>query len=91
MYIENNSLNKKKIITGDILDDKDELTGAIIDCLNALDLDAEVRAHVQDIILSKILSGTSLKVFPVLLSVSKILHYSICNVYLFFLVLDDRL
>lgn len=60
-------------LTGTLLDDKDELTGAIIDCLNALDLDLEMRTQVQDTILAKILSGVSLKVFPVLLSVSKFL------------------
>lgn len=53
-----------------LLDDKDELTGAIIDCLNALDLDNEMRTDVQNRILDRISSGTSLKDFPILLSVS---------------------
>lgn len=51
-----------------LLDDKDELTGAIIDCLNALDLDNEMRTDVQNRILDRISSGTSLKDFPILLS-----------------------
>ncbi|KAJ8984875.1 hypothetical protein NQ317_002715 [Molorchus minor] len=50
-----------------LLDENDELTGVIIDCLNALDLDSEIRSQVQDRILAKILAGPSLKIFPVLL------------------------
>nr|XP_023021641.1 Fanconi anemia group D2 protein [Leptinotarsa decemlineata] len=51
-----------------LMDDKDELTGAIVDCLNVLDLDSEMRAEIQDRVLAKIASGTSLKIFPILLS-----------------------
>nr|CAI5860802.1 unnamed protein product [Callosobruchus analis] len=51
-----------------LMDDNDELTGATIDCLNALDLDAEMKAQVRDTILAKITGGTNLKIFPVLLS-----------------------
>lgn len=53
------------------MDDNDELTGAIVDCLNALDLDSNIRSEVQDRILTKIISGgSSIKVFPVLITVS---------------------
>ncbi|CAH0552564.1 unnamed protein product [Brassicogethes aeneus] len=45
----------------------DNLSGAIIDCLNALNLDSTIRAQVQDKILSNIIAGPSLKIFPVLL------------------------
>ncbi|CAH1971271.1 unnamed protein product [Acanthoscelides obtectus] len=51
-----------------LMDDNDELTGAAIDCLNALELDGEIKAQVRDTILAKIAGGTNLKVFPVLLS-----------------------
>ncbi|XP_050510228.1 Fanconi anemia group D2 protein isoform X3 [Diabrotica virgifera virgifera] len=51
-----------------LLDEKDELTGAIIDCLNALDLDADMRTEVQDRVLERMSGGTSLKDFPILLS-----------------------
>ncbi|KAG5898486.1 hypothetical protein JTB14_015490 [Gonioctena quinquepunctata] len=51
-----------------LMDDNDELTGAIIDCLNVLDLDSGIRSDIQDRILDKIASGASLKIFPILLS-----------------------
>ncbi|KAJ8931775.1 hypothetical protein NQ314_015307 [Rhamnusium bicolor] len=50
-----------------LLEENDELSAAIIDCLNALDLDSEIRSQVQDKILAKILTGTTLKIFPILL------------------------
>lgn len=50
-----------------ILDKSDDLAGAIIDCLNALNLDSEMREQVQDHILAKMLTGTSTKTFPVFL------------------------
>ncbi|RZC34215.1 Fanconi anemia group D2 protein [Asbolus verrucosus] len=50
-----------------MLDNNEELSSAIIDCLNALNLDPEIRAQVQDHILSKVLIGTSIKTFPVFL------------------------
>ncbi|XP_056647952.1 Fanconi anemia group D2 protein [Diorhabda sublineata] len=51
-----------------LLDDKTEITGAVIDCLNALDLDPTTRSEVQGQILDRMNSGTSLKDFPILLS-----------------------
>lgn len=63
-----------------LMDEKDELTGAVIDCLNALNLDQDIRAQVSDIILSKILSGCSLKDFPILLSVTIIYVKIFCPV-----------
>ncbi|KAJ8958316.1 hypothetical protein NQ318_017462 [Aromia moschata] len=50
-----------------LLDENDDLTASIVDCLNALDLDSDTRVQVQDRILAKILAGASLKIFPVLL------------------------
>ncbi|XP_060518844.1 Fanconi anemia group D2 protein [Cylas formicarius] len=50
-----------------LLDENDDLCGGIVDCLNALNLDSEVRAVVQDRILAKILAGTTPKIFPILL------------------------
>lgn len=50
-----------------LLEDNEELSGAIIDCLNALNLDADIRLEVHEQILTKILNGTSLKNFPILL------------------------
>lgn len=47
------------------------MTGAIVDCLNALGLDGEIRSEVQDRILDKIITGgTSPTVFPILITVS---------------------
>ena len=50
-----------------MLDKSDDLASAIIDCLNALNLDADTRARIQDHILAKMLTGTSTKTFPVFL------------------------
>lgn len=61
--------NFKKIL-GMLMDDKNNLTGAIVDCLNALGLDNDIRNDVQDRILSKIISGEiSPKVLPVVMTV----------------------
>lgn len=51
-----------------LLEDKHELTGAIVDCLDALELDPTTRSEVQVQILDRMNSGTSLKDFPILLS-----------------------
>lgn len=75
------------------MEDKDELTGAIIDCLNALGLEPEMRSEVQDGILNKIISGrTSLKMFPILITVSlfKYFLYSLnCIIIIFQFLLTD--
>jgi Fanconi anemia group D2 protein len=52
---------------GKMLDKNDNLSAAIIDCLNALNLSPEIRAQIQDHVLAKILTGTSTKIFPVFL------------------------
>lgn len=52
---------------GDLLERHDELSNAIIDCLNTLNIDPEIRVEIQDHILTKILPGISLNVFPVML------------------------
>lgn len=65
------SVSFQKKIAGKLLHEKDQLTGAIIDCLNALGLESDVRSEVQDRVLSKVISGgTSLKEYPVLITVS---------------------
>lgn len=48
-------------------DSEDTLSGAIIDCLNALNLECDIRTVVKERILSSIVAGTSLKMFPMLL------------------------
>ncbi|XP_030765389.1 Fanconi anemia group D2 protein homolog [Sitophilus oryzae] len=67
----------RQLIT--LLDDNDALFGAIIDCLNALNLESDIRGQVQDRILAKLLAGQvgmSPKNFPIslqfLLSDSKL-------------------
>lgn len=59
--------NKTAKTLSSMLDQREELTGAIIDCLNALNLDSEIRSQVQDHILSKIAMGASVKIFPILI------------------------
>ncbi|CAH1173893.1 unnamed protein product [Phaedon cochleariae] len=51
-----------------LLDEDDALIGAVIDCLNSLDLDADIRLEIHERILSRIASGTTLKIFPILLA-----------------------
>ncbi|XP_044262962.1 Fanconi anemia group D2 protein [Tribolium madens] len=50
-----------------MLDNSDNLSGAIIDCLNALNLTSDMRTQIQDHILAKMLAGSSMKIFPVFL------------------------
>lgn len=54
------------------MNDRNNITGAIVDCLNALGLESDTRHEVQDRILSKIISGgISLKMLPVLITVNE--------------------
>lgn len=62
------------------MNDKNSLTGAIVDCLNALALDSDTRADVQDTLLSKVISGgISSKVLPVLMTVSFLKKLNVFN------------
>ncbi|KAF5287142.1 hypothetical protein FQR65_LT12328 [Abscondita terminalis] len=49
-----------------LLDDNPDLTGAIVDCLNSLDLNTHIRSEIQEQVLSQLDSPSSAKVFPVL-------------------------
>lgn len=49
-----------------ILDEKPQVAGAIVDCLNLLNITTDTKAEIQDRILAKLYSETYLKIFPIL-------------------------
>ncbi|XP_066147359.1 Fanconi anemia group D2 protein [Euwallacea fornicatus] len=50
-----------------LLDNNEELCGAIINCLTALDFDTEVRGQINNKIIARISAGVSLRVYLILI------------------------
>lgn len=50
-----------------LLESNSNLTGAIIDCLNALNLSTTARNEVQQIIIDNLFTASSLSIFPIIL------------------------
>ncbi|KAK5650862.1 hypothetical protein RI129_001891 [Pyrocoelia pectoralis] len=49
-----------------LLDNNPDLTGAVIDCLNCLNLSAEVRSEIRGEVLAQMHTNASSKIFPIL-------------------------
>ncbi|KAK4881853.1 hypothetical protein RN001_005172 [Aquatica leii] len=49
-----------------LLDDNPDLTGAIVDCLNSLNLNNNIRSEIQQQVLAQLDATSSAKIFPIL-------------------------
>lgn len=49
-----------------VLDEKPQVAGAIVDCLNLLNITSDTKAEIQDRILANLFSETYLTIFPIL-------------------------
>ncbi|KAB0802406.1 hypothetical protein PPYR_04592 [Photinus pyralis] len=49
-----------------LLEHNPDLTGAVVDCLNSLNLSADVRSHVREEVLAQLHTNSSSKIFPIL-------------------------